>query len=171
METALCVTSLDELIVALEEHDLSEYPKILKSMEIPASNFDAYKTWNDEEYTRNCIIRSTKFELLLLCWNEGQKTPIHGHDGQQCWVYQVDGEVKEIRYQKDSQGDLKETNVLVMQPGDLSYMHDSMGYHILANATKGKACTLHVYMLPIDNCEYFCEKDEVFKEKPLAYDS
>ena len=171
METKDCVRTVDELIEALVESDVKDYPSILKSLEIAPEGFEAFENWESDEYTRNSIYRSEKFELILLCWNPGDKTPIHSHDGQKCWVYQVRGKIEEERYEKDASGNPNLTHNQTLDEGALTYMDDQMGYHVLANRSSLKASTLHIYMYPIDNCEYFCEDDNMFKEKVLDYDS
>ena len=171
MEVAESITSLNVLIERLEESDPADFPSILKQMDIDPSDFDKFKTWKEDDYTRNCIVRSKNFELILLCWNQGNKTPIHSHDGQKCWVYQVEGIVDEVRYQKGENENLAVVHKQSLSPGSLTYMDDRMGYHTLENHSNGRASTLHLYMLPIEHCEYFCEEEGDFKEKKLTYDT
>lgn len=170
MDTIDCITNVEELIENLEESSPEEYPSILKSMDIASEEFDEYKVWKEEGYSRNCIYRSANFELVLLCWKPGDETPIHSHDGQKCWVYQVESEIVEERYDKDETGEPQLIHTQMLSEGKLTYMEDRMGYHVLANRSDEAACTLHLYMLPIDSCEYFCEETGVFKEKELEYD-
>ena len=171
MEIAEKVRTLDKLIEKLEESNPSDFPSIIKSIEINPKDFDEFKTWKKDDYTRNCIYRSKYFELILLCWNREDITPIHNHDGQKCWVYQLEGTIDEVRYKMDDEGALSESHRLSLSEGDLSYMDDRMGYHSLENTTNGRASTLHLYTLPIEQCQYFCDEAEEFKEKELTYDS
>ncbi len=168
MET---INSLPEFITKLEENEINDYPKIIKSLSIPSAEFEKYATWNEDRYTRNCIVRTDTFELILLCWNKKQETPIHEHGGQKCWVYQVDGEVEEKRYQNDEAGELNITSRINLTAGSITYMDDSMGYHTLTNLENKRAMTLHIYMKPIDSCEVFCNKAETFITKELEYDT
>lgn len=171
MDDIACISTIEGLIETLEESDPTEFPSILKNMEIPSSEFHPYASWKPEGYTRNCIVRSKNFELVLLCWNAGDETPIHSHDGQKCWVYQVESELVEERYQKGDDGEPELVYKQTLKPGNLTYMDDRMGYHVLANRTQERSSTLHLYMLPIDNCEYYCEDEGSFKEKELEYDN
>jgi hypothetical protein len=38
-----------------------------------------YMFWNKHKYARNLIEITPQFEAILLCWNEGQESPIHDH--------------------------------------------------------------------------------------------
>jgi len=165
------VKSLETLIQKLKQSDTSNHGKIIRNINIPLSDFEAYASWNDEGYTRNCICRTKECELILLCWNKGAATPIHGHDGQKCWVYQIEGQMTEVRYEKFESGDLFETNRMQLNPGKITFMNNAMGYHELINDTDGRAMTLHAYILPIDSCEVYCEEEEGFKSKDMEYDT
>ncbi|XOV68389.1 MAG: cysteine dioxygenase family protein [Fluviicola sp.] len=164
------ITSLEQLITAFDDADPSEQVSVLKRIDIPVSDFAQYATWSDECYTRNCIARRDGFEFILLCWSPGAVTPIHGHDGQNCWVYQVEGSVREKRYQL-SNDRFELTNDMTLDAGKLCYMHDRMGYHSLANESNKQSMTLHIYANPIDRCEVFNEERNRFEVVEMEYDS
>lgn len=161
------IETLDQLIDVLNQSEPEEYVKVARRMRIPLSEFEKYTFWKEDCYTRNCIERTSVFELILICWNPGDETPIHGHDEQRCWVYQADGEIREIRY--DNQ--LAECHRMVLTTGCLSYMEDEMGYHSLKNCTEERAMTLHLYISPIDSCKIYDDDASKFKTKELQYDS
>jgi uncharacterized cupin superfamily protein len=165
------ITTIKSLIEKLEETDRDQHKKIISAMDIPKSEFMPYAHWKEKGYARNCIKRTKDYELLLLCWNPGDKTPVHGHDGQDCWVYLVDGEMNEIRYQADDDDNLTKTHVETLTGRRLTYMRDEMGYHMIKNNSDKRAMTLHIYALPIDECEVFDENEETFVDKEMKYDT
>ena len=164
------ITTIEQLISSFDDADPSEQVSILKSINIPTEDFAEYATWCEDGYTRNCIARKDGFEFILLCWSPGAITPIHGHDGQNCWVYQVDGSVRERRYQTDAQG-FELTNDMTLSAGKLCYMHDRMGYHALQNESNRRSMTLHIYANPIDRCLVFNEERACFESVEMQYDS
>lgn len=165
------IESLEELVEKLNHSNSSNHGKIIKQMNVPISDFETYASWNKKGYTRNCIHRTDEYELILLCWKKGDTTPIHGHDGQNCWVYQLEGQITEFRYEKSGLGNLIETNRMQLIPGKLSFMNNAMGYHKLKNDTNGRAMTLHVYVSPISSCEVYNDKKLTFELKELEYDT
>lgn len=165
------IRTISELIERLEETDHEQHKKVISSMDIPKEEFMPFAYWKEKGYARNCIKRTKDYELLLLCWNPGDKTPVHGHDGQDCWVYLVDGEMTEIRYQADEEENLTKTHTETLTGRRLTYMRDEMGYHMIKNNSNQRAMTLHIYALPIDECEVFDESKETFVEKEMQYDS
>jgi len=165
------VKSLNGLIKALKKATPDEYVKIAKNMHIPLQDFEKYNHWQDKSYSRNCILKTEEFELILICWKKGAITSIHGHDNQRCWIYQVDGEMNETRYSEDDKGNLTTSNRLKITTGKLCYMQDSMGYHKLENLTEFNSITLHLYAKPVSKCAVYNAKEEIFEERILTFDS
>lgn len=164
------IKTIEQLVSTFEDSDPSRQGLILRSIEIPKSEFEEHATWSDGCYTRNCIARKEDFEFILLCWDSECKTKIHDHAGQNCWVYQVDGEVREVRM-KGSEEDLKPYSDETLEEGDLSYMHDKMGFHFIENEQDERAMTLHVYVRPIDACKVYNDDTSKFELVEMEYDS
>ena len=165
------IKNLAELIKTLRVCDSADYVKVAGNMHLPKSDFKKYTHWKSDGYTRNCIERTEHFELTLICWKPGDESPVHSHDDQRCWVYQVDGNMTESRYKLDENETLNEYYKKELGPGSLSFMEDKMGYHALRNRSNQNAMTLHLYISPIDNCQVFNTSEERFKRKELIYDS
>jgi cysteine dioxygenase len=164
------ITTVDLLIECFDGAEPFEQIGILKSIAIPKSHFEEYATWKKGGYTRNCIARRDGFEFILLCWDSGAATPIHGHGGEDCWIYQIEGSIKEKRYVEVETGcDI--TNESVLEEGGISYMHDRMGYHTIENNSEQVAMTLHVYANPIDYCKVYNEEAGFFELKKMKYDT
>jgi len=169
MIDTLCIKTLSELIDELEKQDKKYFPKVLKAIQIPIQDFNNVAEWNSDHYSRVCLARNNKFELILLCWNGFDQTPIHDHDGQKCWIYQLSGEIEEKRYDIDSNGLPKEVLATKLTPKKLTYMDDNMGLHALVNPSAQKALTLHLYVNPIEKCSVFSSELNEFQTKSLSY--
>ncbi len=163
--------SLGDLILKLDQAKKNEVPQILKGLRLQKNDFEQYATWCDNGYTRNCVHRTEGYELILICWSAQCITPIHGHGGQDCWVYQVEGALTEKRFVKNEAEELVETKSMTLEAGDLTYMEDKMGYHQLLNETDQRGCTLHVYASPIDECDVFNKETNCFETKVMSYDT
>mgnify|MGYP000435576540 CR=1 FL=1 len=166
------ITSLDQLRQQLPQCSGPEYVKIAQDMKLPLADFEPFMHWDEEHYTRNCIDRTDDYELILLCWEAGQETPIHGHGGEECWVYALQGSIREHRQEwQEAQQVLRTVETSQMEAGDISYMDDNMGYHSLHNVGSGRAMTLHLYMNPIDRCRVFDPQAQSFQIKEMEYDT
>lgn len=168
-QNPVTIESLNELVTALSEEERTKYDDIIRSMKIPPGVFQEYCSWSNESYTRNCIVENERFELILLCWEKGQITPIHDHGGEECWVKVIEGELKETIYQEDETGEMKSSGSAISKSNHVTYMTDFMGFHKLENLSDKRSMSLHIYGKPIRNCKIFDEKSRKFVSKNMVY--
>ena len=164
------IKTIEDLIDTLETASSDRFAQIIQQISITEDSLKHFATWLDEGYTRNCLMRNNDYEIILLCWDKGAKTAIHGHGGENCWVYQVSGTVEEIRYTNINDS-IKESERLALNPGRISFMHDRMGYHAIQNISNDKAMTLHIYASPIDRCKVYNDEKDCFEMKTMSYDT
>ncbi|MFK7782535.1 cysteine dioxygenase [Psychroserpens sp.] len=143
----------------------------MNNFDFDTIDFKVFESWSSKKYTRNCMFKDHQFELLLLCWEEGQETSIHDHDGEDCWVYLLEGEMEEVFYSLEQSNRLKERNSHLISPHQLSFINDKVGIHKLKNASEGKTVSLHLYAKPIEQCRFYCENSEQFIQRKLSYDT
>lgn len=167
------LTSLEELLEILPKCSGSEFVQIAKKLNLQSEEFEPYSFWDKETYTRNCVSRNEDYELILLCWEPGQETPVHDHNGEECWVYALKGDMEEIRYQDSTKATerITESKRSKMLEGSVAYMDDNLGYHSLHNRTQERALTLHLYMKPIDSCKIYDTAEGAFIRKDMQYDT
>jgi cysteine dioxygenase len=164
--------SLEEFVDVLsDEGERTGYDNIFRSINLPISIFKNYCSWSNESYTRNCIVDNEKFELILLCWEPGQITPIHDHGGEECWVKIIDGDFREVIYQEHKAGELSVVKSSVAKTNDITYMIDFMGFHSLENLSNKRSMSLHFYAKPIRSCKSFDETSGKFIKKDLVYNT
>jgi len=170
-QTHKTLQTLDELITSLCEEERTKFDDIIRSMKLPTSVYESLCSWCDDTYTRNCIFENEKFELILICWETGQFTPIHDHGGEECWVKVLKGEFKETIYKLDSNSKLVNVKSVISKKDDITYMIDFMGFHRLENASSQRSMSLHLYAKPIRDCQIFDEDSKKFVPKKMVYDT
>lgn len=169
--TSVALQSLDALITALSEEERMKYNQTRNSIKLSSDDFEKYCSWSDDCYTRNCIVDTEKFELILICWCEGHQTQIHDHGGEECWVKVIEGEFKETIYKKNEEGELNIVKSSISKSNEVTYMKDFMGFHRLENLSKKRSMSLHLYAKPIRKCTVFDENSKTFVNKDLGYDT
>lgn len=169
--TSIACPSLTDLVSALSEGERATFNSIFCSSKIPVSSFDTYCSWADDSYTRNCIIDDENFELILLCWNKGQVTPIHDHGGEECWVKIIEGEFKETIFEESPNGGVKALRSSISKANDITYMIDFMGFHSLENISTKRSMSLHLYAKPIRTCKAYDMELGEFVSRDLEYDT
>lgn len=139
------------------------YFEVLQRVDIPIEEFEKYYTWSDEHYTRNCLARNSSFELMLVCWEEGQESVIHDYGEAMAWVHPLCGSLKEERYLLSTNGTgLIKISSLSIKEGEFSFVHKT-GIHQYNNNYESRSVSLHLYVKPIeirkiyDCSEGFCK--------------
>lgn len=169
--------ALDALVDALQrefERDArgTRVAQLLRQYAACANDWQAHALFHDGHYTRNGMARCEAFELLLLCWSAGQASPIHNHEGQHCWMAVLEGEVEEIQYawpidgQPPSAGGAQR-----FERGQVAYIRDEIGLHLVRCAVAPRAVSLHVYARPFAACNVYCPETGLVTRRSLGYDS
>lgn len=180
--------TLDRLTAALEEllcpEQGAEPPSdvgakvaaLLRAYAAREESWRSYVHYREDTYSRNLIWRCDAFELLLLCWNENQESPIHDHAGEQCWMAVLDGELEEVHYREDERsgqgvGPLRPGRVAAFPAGGVAYIHDDIALHLIRPKPGTRGATLHLYSSPIDTCRTFCKSTGESVDVRVGYHS
>lgn len=120
-------------------------------------------TWVPQRYTRKTLFRNQTFEALLMCWAPGAKSSVHAHDGQQCWMQMLDGQLKMEFFSFERAEDFgragndivlhaREDSVLLQVPMTERDLPDHEVHRVTNPSPKMGAMSIHVYARPIDRC-------------------
>src|SRR2546428_13142477 len=66
---------------------------------VDRSSLVPYMHFRPDMYTRNLIYRDGLVELMAGCWQPGQRTAIHTHNGQLGWMSVEQGAPAGVNYQ------------------------------------------------------------------------
>lgn len=82
----------------------------MKSIKIEEMDYLPFKFEDQNKlYTRNLVMETDLFSLIILVWNPRKESPVHDHPCDGCWVRVLEGQVQETVYDKNSSGDLEVT--------------------------------------------------------------
>lgn len=164
------LSSLSSLVSALDNKNYELAVDQAHKFVFDEQEFDNYAFWNESHYTRNCIARNAEYELVLLCWEPGQKTPNHCHNGQECWVKVITGDFEEEMYSlNEATGRVSYTETKTLSQHEVTSVDDHTVFHTLQNTSRFRAMTLHLYMKPIDQCRYVNQETGEMKTASLCY--
>lgn len=119
-------------------------------------------------YTRTRLHRSDAFELLLLCWERGQATPVHDHDGQAGWFTVLEGALGVQEFDREGgPSDLRTLAAREETAAGSLRLHEGTRYVVEAGRSVaeakgpetihrvgpvgGRALSLHLYAGPLDS--------------------
>src|SRR5260370_15163159 len=84
--------SIDELVRNLRAFPASAFDQtqdirsLLAKMPVDEASLATYLPWDRQHYTRNLIDKTDLYELIAICWQVGQRSSVHNHRGQNCWM-------------------------------------------------------------------------------------
>jgi len=156
------VKSLEQLRQILEEplrvNNREEVASLLRDyLHNNSGDWNEYLLWDEKHYTRNLIFRNDLFEVVLICWNAGQQSPIHDSNGSECYMGVLQGTAEETHYHIDQRSfkedptecpDLRKGETHHYREGDISYISDDIALHRI-RPVNGQAVSLHVFSPPL----------------------
>ena len=164
------IQSVKDLLGCMSQLNKDQFNSCINAVDLSDCDFEPYSTWSDACYTRNCLYCDERYEVILICWEPGQQTPIHDHGGEECWVKIISGTIKETIYKPDATDTPVAISTNIAEPGHTSYMIDFMGCHRLENDSNQRAMSLHIYAKPIAQCNIYDEESAQYVLKDLSYD-
>ena len=103
-----------------------------------------YVTKNDTTYNKIKVYETDSFDMYIISWNVGQKSKIHNHSSNGCWLKILQGSIEEKIY--NNKFDLIKYNI--QNIGGISFIKDEIGYHSIQNIENDITVSLHVYNPP-----------------------
>ena len=169
--------SMEQLVEQLEAYAESGFEPAsvqayLTETLIEQSSLDRYLYFRDDRYTRHLVAKNPAFELLVICWNQGQQAPVHGHEGENCWARVERGKLRFSSYRVEREDPLQlvETETLDAQTG---YLDGPAEIHAVENPAEfgEAAASLHVYSKPFDACDIYDLENASVRRVKLTYDT
>jgi len=160
---------IDELHrFAQKSFPVEEITEFFQTTSIPLSQVNSYLFFSPLKYTRHLIHRSPDFELLYMCWSPGQKSPVHGHEGEKCWFRVEQGELQIVNYKLS---DVNIPSKMSVDRAHVGYVDGPADIHLVENHTTERAISLHLYARPFDVCDVYDVTSQQVSKKKLTYDS
>lgn len=164
------ISNLDELIKELrnvfeyDEVNVDYVKALLSSYKSNPEDWKKYSNFETHRYTRNLVDTGNgKYNLIALCWSEGQASSIHSHSDSHCFVKMLDGQLKETRYawpsESEPENSMQKLGSGVCGKDDVTYINDSQALHCMENPSHSDTTvSLHLYIPPFSSCKTFDER-------------
>lgn len=150
----LVAKTLDALVAFLdglqERAGLGELAMELSELDIDCGAVREHLHFSEKAYARNLVCKGKWYHLLVLCWKNGQRSPIHDHAGSSCGVRVLRGVLTETTFAFVPNGHVKAIGSRELAEGGVCASQDS-DLHQVSNLQDGDAdlVTLHVYSPPL----------------------
>jgi len=153
--------------------------QFLRDHPIDPDSLRPYRFFRESHYTRNLIDTCELYEVLAICWEAGQRSQIHNHRGQNCWMAVPMGKLLVQNYRvvggKDGTGhcEIEESGRYWMDPPNPGKVEPHEPIHSVTNpmVLNQRAVSIHIYSLPYDACTVYFPEQKRSLEVPLHYSS
>jgi cysteine dioxygenase len=148
------VATLEPLFRYLDGLDepapLAELAAVVGRLQVSCADLDEFIRFNRDGYRRNLVHAGAWYHVLVLCWRNGQRSPIHDHAGSNCCVRVLRGTLTETRFEFAPNGHVKAIGSRDFPRGAVVASED-LDLHQVSNLQTGTAdlVTLHVYSPPL----------------------
>lgn len=162
--------SLQELIETLhilfatDKVNVDHVQAAMENYESNEDDWEKYAAFEHYRYTRNLVDKGNgRFDLMVLCWSEGQGSSIHSHSDAHCFMKVLEGTLQETMFAWPEQGKKKESMtqlaVNTYNRDQVAYINDSKGLHRVENPSHSdRAASLHLYSPPFQSCQCFDQR-------------
>ena len=176
--------SIDKLIEGLraipdESFVCDNVYEYLSANPVDTGSIERFLFWSPSFYTRNLVYKDDRFEMLAICWEPGQVSRVHNHDGQRCWMTVPIGRLKGQNFAVEEIDEakghcrLRETDSFELSESLAAKVELEEPIHQVLNLEEfgERAVSIHIYSKPYDRCLSFCRDTHTFKEVQLFYTS
>ncbi len=163
------IRSLNGLVKELlRQRDPASYAAILERAAIPLRELEPFFRWNSRHYTRTCVHGNDAFELMVICYEPGQRTSVHDYDSQTAWIHAVMGTVVEERFELLPDGSLRCDAELHLYPGRVDRLTNGSAIHRFTNPGPERAVTLNLYARPLRKWRVYDERTGLSRMAPVG---
>jgi cysteine dioxygenase len=129
---------------------LAELQAWMQATRVEYSEATPYLRFHADHYVRNLMYQGRAFQALVLCWRNGQRSPIHDHTGSSCAVHVLKGAATETLFDRAPNGMIYPLGSRTLEEGRMCASQDN-DIHQMSNlqAHGAELVTLHVYSPPL----------------------
>lgn len=137
---------------------------ILNRLNVEAEDLREYILFSDRRYARNLVYKDKKFEVMVMCWKNGQRSSIHDHAGSLGGVKIINGCITECLFEKAPNGSIKSLTSEDYNSGNIRIEEIEL-IHQLSNLQPDNrdVISLHFYFPPLTKMNVFSLEDPAVK--------
>lgn len=118
----------------------------LGELDISINDVQEFVKFSDKNYRRNLMHEGSGYQVLIICWKNGQRSPIHDHKGSSCGVKLLKGVATETLFEATPSNLIYPISSEWVFEGDVTGSEDS-DIHQISNLQDDsqELVTLHIY--------------------------
>jgi cysteine dioxygenase len=135
----------------------------MNELDISMDEIQDFVQFSDNSYRRNLMHEGPMYQALIICWKNGQRSPIHNHKGSSCGVKLLKGVATETLFVVAPNNLVYPTNSEWLYEGDVTGSENA-DIHQVSNLQdeSRELVTLHIYSPALLNMDcYSLESNEI----------
>jgi len=135
---------------------VEELDRRLRTLNIAVDDVRDYVQFNEANYRRNLIRGGEWYDLLVLCWRSGQRSPIHNHAESTCGLKVLKGVATETKFEMTPSMLIKAVLSIDQHEGEICANQDADMHQISNLQAPGRdLITMHIYTPPLRKMKTF----------------
>lgn len=168
--------AIDDLILEMtrtppQQLRLSHLYDWVSQLDLKDDLFQQHLCFCSQGYQRRLLCRTSRFEMLILCWQPGQSSTIHDHADSlnvtrvyqgilTSRTFQQSCGTGRCRFQQVSEKQLHRNELATVDRHEI---------HQLANLSDHNLVTLHVYARPLQTIQVYCPQSGAVEQVPVRF--
>jgi cysteine dioxygenase len=151
---------------------LAELEARLRDSRLTLAEVSGCVRFENDHYRRNLVASGLWYDLLVICWRSGQRSPIHDHAGSSCAFKVLTGICSETAYDFSPCGQVYPLQTVHQPEGAIVATEDDDTHQVSNLQPAGRdLVTLHIYSPPLKTVRTFSLLGEAVQawRAPQAY--
>jgi cysteine dioxygenase len=161
--------TIEELNLAAKQMQLPELRRLILGLKPDPEETAPYVQFTENRYARNLVYKTRDFEVLVLCWRAGQRSPIHDHGSSICTVYTLNGTLSADNYRKTAAGHIRADYSEDFKPGSVLSIQTTEIHQVSNLADTSDLVSLHFYLAPLENNYVYSVMEPTFEAYRPGY--
>jgi DMSO/TMAO reductase YedYZ molybdopterin-dependent catalytic subunit len=129
---------------------LAELRAHVADLDVTCDELAEHVRFGEQGYRRNLLREGPQYHAWIMCWKNGQRSPIHDHAASSCAVRVLRGTLTETRFEFAPNGLIKAVGSRDLAAGSVCVAQDSDVHQISNLQARGAdLVTLHIYAPPL----------------------
>jgi cysteine dioxygenase len=133
---------------------------ILDRLVVTAEEAQPHALFSEKRYARNLVYKDGQFEIMIMCWNAGQRSSIHDHAGSLGGIKILQGELTECLFGRAANGMIKSLSSAEYAIEEARVEETSL-IHQISNLQAGnrRTVSVHIYVPPLVRMNVYSLED------------
>ncbi|MEW6730011.1 MAG: C-GCAxxG-C-C family (seleno)protein [Acidobacteriota bacterium] len=130
---------------------------LMQRVDIRHEEIEKCLNFSEESYARNLFYKNDRFEILVMCWDKGQMSPIHDHDESFSVEKIYTGEIMCTNYRRiePDTDEIEEVDAQLIGVGGVIYSKGGEIHKVANQSMQDRAVSIHFYAPPMKRMKCF----------------